>query len=90
MMARVHHRAHAIRCRWGVVGAVSRTLLLATVLPSIAWSADTSEETRLRARDLGIVIGSTRPGPLNAITDVAGVAVGHVTLMRGEGALQPG
>lgn len=91
MMARVHHRAHAIRGRWECVGAVSRTLLLATVLPLIAsWSADASEEPRLRARDLGIVIGSTRPGPLNAITDVAGVAVGHVTLMRGEGALKPG
>ena len=91
MMARVHHRAHAIRGRWDCVGAVGRTLLLATVLPLIApWSADASEETRLRARDLGIVIGSTRPGPLNAITDVAGVAVGHVTLIRGEGALKPG
>ncbi|HHY34335.1 MAG TPA: P1 family peptidase [Firmicutes bacterium] len=30
------------------------------------------------------------PGPLNAITDVPGVVVGHVTLVRGEGALVPG
>jgi D-aminopeptidase len=35
-----------------------------------------------RARDLGIPLEGT-PGPLNAITDVAGVAVGHATLIRG-------
>jgi D-aminopeptidase len=43
-----------------------------------------------RARDLGIVIGEGQPGPLNAITDVAGVRVGHATLIRGEGPLRVG
>jgi D-aminopeptidase len=38
-----------------------------------------------RARDLGIRIGEGRPGPANAITDVAGVRVGHVTLIAGDG-----
>lgn len=37
-----------------------------------------------RARDLGVKPGVLKPGPLNAITDVAGVAVGHVTLVEGE------
>ena len=37
-----------------------------------------------RARDLGINIGVLRPGRLNAITDVLGVAVGHVTLHEGD------
>jgi D-aminopeptidase len=37
-----------------------------------------------RARDLGIRPGIYPPGPLNAITDVAGVRVGHVTLIQGE------
>jgi D-aminopeptidase len=37
-----------------------------------------------------VVIGSGRPGPLNAITDVAGVRVGHVTLIEGDGALRVG
>jgi len=37
-----------------------------------------------RARDLGVPFDGT-PGPLNAITDVAGVEVGHVTLVKGEG-----
>ena len=36
-----------------------------------------------RARDLGIRIGTGMPGPLNAITDVAGVRVGHRTVIRG-------
>ena len=44
----------------------------------------------MRARDLGIVIGRGRPGPGNAITDVAGVRVGHATLVRGEGPLVVG
>src|SRR3982074_1283469 len=42
-----------------------------------------------RARDLGAPFDGT-PGPLNAITDVAGVAVGHTTLISGEGKLQIG
>lgn len=37
-----------------------------------------------RARRLGITLGELEPGPLNAITDVAGVRVGHVTLIEGE------
>jgi D-aminopeptidase len=43
-----------------------------------------------RARDLGITIGLGTPGPHNAITDVAGVRVGHATLIRGEGPLVVG
>ena len=38
----------------------------------------------MRARDLGISIGLMRPGPWNAITDVAGVRVGHSTIVEGE------
>ncbi|MER5994041.1 P1 family peptidase [Streptomyces viridosporus] len=37
---------------------------------------------RRRARDLGIVIGHTATGPLDAITDVPGVRVGHTTVRR--------
>ena len=39
---------------------------------------------RPRARDIGLVVGSLPPGPLNAITDVAGVRVGHTTIARGD------
>ena len=45
---------------------------------------------RKRARELGIIIGTLSPGPLNAITDVAGVRVGHTTLVRGTGPLVQG
>ena len=47
-------------------------------------------ERRPRLRDLAITIGSEPTGPLNAITDVPGVRVGHTTVMHGEGALQVG
>ncbi|TPE61375.1 P1 family peptidase [Sandaracinobacter neustonicus] len=46
-------------------------------------------DAKPRARDLGIPFDGT-PGAFNAITDVAGVEVGHVTLIRGEGRLEPG
>lgn len=39
---------------------------------------------RPRVRDAGLVIGVLPPGPRNAITDVAGVRVGHTTLIRGD------
>ncbi len=42
-----------------------------------------SASQALRARDIGVPFDGT-PGPLNAITDVGGVTVGHVTLMEGE------
>ena len=49
-----------------------------------------AHQSRARPRDLGIVIGRYVPGPLNAITDVAGVKVGQTTLIRGNGPLIPG
>ena len=47
-------------------------------------------EKSLRAREAGVFIGHLAPGPENAITDVAGVLVGHATVVRGEGALVVG
>ena len=52
--------------------------------------APSATDMRAHLRELGIVIGRYQPGPFNAITDVAGVKVGHVTLMKGEGKLVPG
>jgi L-aminopeptidase/D-esterase-like protein len=46
-------------------------------------------QTKPRARDLGVPFDGT-PGPLNAITDVAGVEIGMTTLISGEGALKVG
>jgi D-aminopeptidase len=57
---------------------------LAGALPSVA--ADPGRPTAgVRAREVGIAPGVLQPGALNAITDVAGVAVGHTTLTHGEG-----
>jgi D-aminopeptidase len=53
-------------------------LLLALVAGAI-------EAPRPRARELGIAPGVFPPGARNAITDVGGVRVGHVTLVEGEG-----
>ena len=53
-----------------------------------AWVSAFASES-IRARDLGVpFIG--HPGPLNAITDVSGVEVGHVTLVEGDGSLVVG
>jgi D-aminopeptidase len=46
-------------------------------------------QSKPRARDLGVPFDGN-PGPLNAITDVKGVEVGHTTLISGEGALKVG
>jgi L-aminopeptidase/D-esterase-like protein len=64
-----------------------RSLVPLAVLTATALSTATTVTTaqgRARARDLGIPLDGT-PGRHNAITDVAGVEVGYVTLVRGEG-----
>src|SRR5215203_5313025 len=43
-----------------------------------------------RYRDLGLTVGLLPTGPLNAITDVDGVAVGMTTLIEGDGSLVVG
>lgn len=74
--------------------SIAGVLLVITTCVPLAWSAETSneatEQPHVRARALGLRLGQLEPGPLNAITDVPGVKVGQVTVMRGDGALQPG
>jgi len=70
-----------------------REFLSLSALPLLAGTAKAAPETaevRRRARELGVRIGRLAPGTLNAITDVPGVAVGHVTLIEGEGPLRVG
>jgi len=57
--------------------------LALAALSSYAQTAPPSE-TRPRARELGVRPGRFDPGPLNSITDVSGVRVGHTTLMAGD------
>ena len=54
------------------------------ILLAFAANGAGSEPERPRARDIGVAPGVLPTGPLNAITDVAGVRVGHVTLSEGD------
>jgi D-aminopeptidase len=70
-----------------------RPLMVACVLALLACGAAAASSTAggagPRARDLGVPFDGT-PGPLNAITDIPGVLVGHTTLIEGEGKLVVG
>jgi L-aminopeptidase/D-esterase-like protein len=70
---------------------LSRTLVIVScfVVAAGLASAQSQSPAKPRARDLGVPFDGT-PGPLNAITDVSGVTVGHTTLISGEGKLQIG
>ncbi|PYS91249.1 MAG: aminopeptidase [Acidobacteria bacterium] len=62
------------------------TAVLASALVALAAVAipQTMKNKRPRAHDIGLKVGILPSGPLDAITDVAGVRVGHTTLVRGE------
>ena len=67
----------------------ARTFALVAV--AVLFTSPMGVTAQTRARDLGLdsLIGGT-PGPLDAITDVAGVEVGHTTLITGNGKLVVG
>jgi D-aminopeptidase len=76
----------AVRSRWSfaaLLAVVSATALgLGGNVP--ATKAGKGKNERPRVREAGIIVGVLPPGPHNAITDVAGVSVGHATLIRGD------
>ena len=57
--------------------------LLTIVSLTVTATILAQETDRPRVRDLGISVGILPPGPLNAITDVHGVHIGHTTVIRG-------
>ncbi len=61
-----------------------RRILVCLTLAALTISAHAQNEGRGRIRDFGIEPGIFKPGPFNAITDVPGVRVGHVTLVEGD------
>jgi len=67
---------------------VCLAILLAASLPAPASgqpvSGQDTDGARMRAREAGVRPGILQPGPLNAISDVSGVQVGHVTLVIGD------
>jgi D-aminopeptidase len=74
----------------GIARLLTLSCLATVIAGCVSPATAESTQERQRLRDLGIVIGEYQPGPLNAITDVAGVKVGHATLIQGEGQLKPG
>src|SRR4029078_6507275 len=63
------------------------TIRLICVLIFVCLMASSAQtQNRPRARDVGVKVGILSPGPLNAITDVSGVLVGHTTVIRGDNA----
>jgi D-aminopeptidase len=62
----------------------AKALTVVVAMVMLCSRSFSQDEPRPRARDLGIKVGVLPPGPLNAITDVAGVRVGHTTLIQGE------
>ncbi|WP_240360453.1 P1 family peptidase [Pyxidicoccus caerfyrddinensis] len=71
---------------WCVLGLLvgEPALALATKEEKMADEKKAPTEARVRARELGVAPGIFTPGPHNGITDVAGVRVGHTTLMAGD------
>jgi len=61
-----------------------RLILAALCLSALAVADAAESGDRPRARDIGLVVGVFPTGPLNAITDVAGVKVGHSTIIEGD------
>jgi len=70
-----------VRLATSAYGKILVTLL--SLLVSVAAMA-ADDDARPRARDIGLVVGTFQTGPLNAITDVAGVKVGHSTVIHGD------
>ena len=64
----------------------NKLLVAAAILlvSSTAFAQSTNSKARPRASDLGLKVGILPTGPLNAITDVVGVEVGHTTIIRGD------
>lgn len=63
---------------------IAPTVCVVILLLALQGEGTAKETPRPRPRELGLVTGVMPPGPLNAITDVPGVRVGHTTLHRGD------
>ena len=56
-------------------------IVIAVLRPNLS---EGQQGKRPRAREAGVIVGILPPGPLNSITDVKGVLVGHTTIVRGD------
>jgi D-aminopeptidase len=60
------------------------TAMAVLLVAGAAVAQSTAPDSRLRASELGLKVGILPTGPLDTITDVAGVHVGHATIIRGD------
>ena len=72
-----------------MISNLARMKFIIIILFMLSSTISSSQEKKPRARDLGIPFDGV-PGKFNAITDVAGVEVGHTTLIEGSGKLEKG
>jgi D-aminopeptidase len=79
------NRRNFIKSTFSGIPLVSSKFLFDRIQTKFIDRDRSSVDRRLRAREMGIIIGDLEPGPLNAITDVEGVRVGHTTLSIGDG-----
>src|SRR5256884_7168048 len=65
---------------------MKRIVFVVVIISLLSYCIMTSgqENKRPRAREAGVIVGVLPTGPLNAITDVAGVAIGHTTIVKGD------
>ncbi len=77
------------RCAHAGLRFIPRAMLRRAVLAATLVFALSPLHAKPRARELGVPFEGT-PGPLNAITDVAGIEVGHTTVISGDGKLEVG
>jgi D-aminopeptidase len=72
-------------CRAQIRLIVIKIIRVICVLIFVCLMASSSQtQNRPRAREAGVIVGVLPTGPLNAITDVDGVLVGHTTIIRGD------
>jgi len=74
----------ALTMPWGGHRRTLSPVVCVAAVMSGAFAMLVAGQTRSRARDLGIAPGTIEPGPLNAITDVEPVRVGHSTIVEGD------
>ena len=78
----VHRRIHFILLSWGRSPGPMRSVYLLVFVSLLSMCETRSQNNRIREH--GIELGVLPTGPLNAITDVKGVRVGHTTLIIGD------
>lgn len=77
-------KGDANACSASAIRAITALVLMLTAMAGATPAQTSQAAARPRVRDLGIRVGVYDQGKLNAITDVAGVRVGQVTIIRGD------